>query len=87
MQQAGERYLLTGFGETWQWNALLFFVGWIVAGLAVPFAATDIFPRHREQVAAIGRLTVGTGAGAVMKWLFLGGFAGIEICLYLVWTF
>lgn len=83
-QQAGDRFLPVGFREIWRWNALFFF-GWIVAALGVPFAATGIFPGS-QQAFAVGVRIRGTRAAAVMKYMFAGGALGAAVCLYMVWV-
>ncbi|NLU74679.1 hypothetical protein HCC61_18700 [Streptomyces sp. HNM0575] len=84
VSQSANGFLPTGFREIWRWNALFFF-GWIVAGLGVPFAATGIFP-GRAQAVAVGDRIRGTRAAVVMKYLFLGGGAGTAVCLYMIWV-
>jgi hypothetical protein len=84
VQQSANGFLPVGFREIWRWNAL-FFLGWIVAALGVPFAVTGIFP-GREQAFAVGARIRGTRAAVVMKYLFLGGAAGIAVCLYMMWV-
>lgn len=85
VQQTVSGYLATGFGEIWRWCAL-FFLGWIVAALGIPFAATGIMP-SRGQAVAVGRLIAGTRASAWMKRLVLGGAGGAALSLYLAWIF
>jgi hypothetical protein len=84
VQQAGNGFVPVGFREIWRWNALFFF-GWIIAGLGVPFAATGIFP-GRQQAFAVGARIRGTRAAVVMKYLLIGGAGGIAVCLYMIWV-
>jgi hypothetical protein len=78
----------TGFGEVTRWISV-FFGGWIVVAIGLPFGTTGMMPRTRSggQFALISRSISGTRMGAVRKWLFLGGLAGAAVCLFLTWTF
>lgn len=84
VQQSGNGFVPVGFREIWRWNALFFF-GWIIAALGVPFAATGIFP-GRQQAFAVGVRVRGTRTAVVMKYLFIGGGGGIAVCLYMMWV-
>lgn len=84
VQQTGRGYLPGGLAETWRWNAL-FFIGWIVAALGVPFAATGLFP-GRGQAFQVGAAIRGTRAAKVMKYLLVGGAGGAAVCFYLLWV-
>ncbi|WP_314172833.1 hypothetical protein [Streptomyces winkii] len=84
VQQSGHGFVPVGFREIWRWN-VLFFLGWIVAALGVPFAATGILP-GTGQAFAVGTRIRGTRAAAVMKYLFIGGGGGVALCLYMMWV-
>ncbi|MEU6576989.1 hypothetical protein [Streptomyces sp. NPDC046805] len=82
VQQAGDWYVQTGFGETTKWLAA-FFLGWLVVAFGTAFAATGMFPRSGMHVALITRSISGTPAGRLRKWFVWGGLAGAGVCLLL----
>ncbi|GLW19068.1 hypothetical protein Stsp01_58110 [Streptomyces sp. NBRC 13847] len=84
VQQSGNEYLRTGPGEVSRWIAL-FFCGWVVAAIGLPFAATGMFPRSGAQMLMINRSVSGTRAGEVRKWLFLVGIGGAAVCMLFTW--
>uniref|UniRef100_J1SAP9 Uncharacterized protein n=1 Tax=Streptomyces auratus AGR0001 TaxID=1160718 RepID=J1SAP9_9ACTN len=85
VQQSGGEYLRTGPGEVSRWTAL-FFCGWVVAAIGVPFAVTGMFPGRSAQILMmINRSVSGTRAGEVRKWLFLGGIGGAVMCMLFTW--
>lgn len=84
VRQSGSGFVPVGFRELWRWNAL-FFLGWIVAALGVPFAATGIVP-GRGQAFALGTRVRGTRAAVVMKYLYLVGGGGLAVSAYMIWV-
>lgn len=84
VQQTGYGYLASGVGETSRWG-FLFFMGWLIAALGVPFAVTGLTP-DKDLMFEVEDRVRGTRTGLTTKYLLIGGAGGLAVCGYLTWV-